>query len=208
MSHTRIRAQFRRIGAPAAALPLASGVAVAAAGVTMAGSWPVTQTAVAMIWFTAMFPITVGIAAVAALTGDPIIELHESTPTSFRAAQLTRCSLVLAIAVLAALAMFAPLHLRGVWPRDAGWVSALGPVSAAVFIVAVALMAAAFSKSASTTVIAVIAGWMFVALVWEPYVDVLAVRCGVLLALAAGFAAAAARRLGDAEKNIAKVVTA
>ncbi|RLP07670.1 hypothetical protein [Propionibacterium australiense] len=207
MSTGRIRAQFRRVGAPAAALPLTSGIAVAAIGVVMAGSWTATQTAVAVTWLSQMFSIAVGITAVVALTGDPVIELHESTPTSFRAAQLIRGAIVLTVSVLAVFAMFAPLHARRVWPRDVGWVDVLGPVSSTTFIVAVALAAAAFSRSASTTSIAVIAGWMFVSLMWEPYVGVLAVRCGGLFVMAAGFAVMAALRLGDAEENISKAVT-
>lgn len=206
MSSIKLWTQVRRIGVVTIALPLIAAAIVAGVGVTVAGTWTVTQTAIAVTWLSQLFTIAVGITATVTLTGDPIIELHEATPTSFRSTQMMRTVIVVGPAVVAAAVMFVPLHMLGVWPRDVGLVTVSAPISAAVFIVAVALVASAFSKSASTTSIAVIAGWIFVSLVWEPYVDPLVVRCGFLLLLAAAFTGVAAVRLGDSEKNIAKVV--
>lgn len=206
MSFARGWAQVRRIGLVSVVLPFLAASVVAGVGLGAAGAWTVTQTAIVVTWLAQVFTIAVGITAGVALTGDPIIELHEASPSSFRSTQMIRTLIVLGISIVAAVVMFLPLHMRGVWPRDIGLVTVVAPTSAAVFMVALALVASAFSKSASTTAIAVIAGWMFISLVWEPYVDPLVVRGGVLLVLAAAFTSVAAVRLGNSEANIAKVV--
>lgn len=202
-----VLAQLRRVS-PAAVAPLLVGMLVAVAGVAAVGTWTTVQTATLLGWVTQVFAITVGVVAAVALTGDPLVELHESMPVSFRAVQFLRAAIVAAVAVAGGLVMFVPLHLLGVWPRDIGWLSGLVPTGAAVFIVAMALTAAAFSGTASTVTISVVAGWVVLSLLWDPYVLHPGVQRGIPLAAAAVMSWAAWGQLGNAEKNIAKVATA
>ncbi|GGM49655.1 hypothetical protein [Microbacterium saperdae] len=208
MTQSAVLAQFRRVGPALLSAPVLVGALVAIAGAATANTWTVAQAATLLGWLTQVFTITVGVTAAVALTGDPLVELHESTPISFRAVQLLRAGIVAIVAVVGGLVMFVPLHLLGAWPRDTGWSSGLVPAGAALFIVAVALAAAAFSGTVSTVTISVVAGWIFLSLLWDPYILHLLVQRGIPLAAAAVMTWMAWRRLGNTEKNIAKVAVA
>lgn len=201
-------AESRRVGLVAGLMPLLSGIVIAVIGWLVSGAWPTTQVAVAMNWLSQLFVLTVGVSAATALAGDRLIEIHESTPTPFRITLTRRALIVTVSAVLGAVIAFTTLHTLGIWPHDEGWVSIISPVGAAIFIVAIAMLAAAYSGSPATTSIAVVVGWMFLALIWDPYVLVLAVQRGVLLLVAAVMVAIAWRRLRNSEALISKEVTA
>ena len=203
-----IRAQARRIGPVVLAVPILAGVAVAAVGWYAAGAWPVSQAMTLVNWLAQVFVIAAGVCVAVALTGDPLIELHESTPTGFRAVQLTRAALVTLTGIVGAVLMFVPLHVLRVWPRDEGPVSVFSPAGAVVIVAVVALVAAVFAGTASATTIAVVAAWMFLAMLWDPYVLPLHLQRGLPLIAAAVLVVAVWFRLGIAERNIAKVVTA
>jgi flagellin-like protein len=205
VSVTLLLAQLRRVGVTLAALPLGAGLLIGSLGWVAAESWTLTRTSIMLTWLTQLFTLSVGVTAAVALTGDPLVEVHEATPVSFRVVQAARAGIVAAASAVGGVIMFTPLHLLGVWPRDVGWVTVVSPVGAAILLIAVTLAAAAFSGTPSTVTISAVAGWVFLALLWDPYVSPLAVQRGIPLAVSAVLVAAAWARLGDAERNIARV---
>jgi hypothetical protein len=202
-----IRAQGRQLGPIVLAGPILAGGAVALLGWFAADAWPPSQAMTLVTWLAQVFVIATGVCAAVALTGDPLLELHESTPTGFRRVQLTRAGLVTVSGLSGAAVMFFPLHAVRAWPHDQGWSTVASPTGAVVIVVVAALLTAAFAGTASTTTIAVVAAWMFLAMLWDPYVLPLPQQRGIPLIVSAGLLVAVWHRLGDAERNIAKVVT-
>lgn len=200
-----VRAQVSRYGMGLLAVPLVGGLIGALAGWFAASTWPSAQAMALVTWLEQIFVICVGVIAAVVLTGDELVELHEASPTSFRTVQSIRAALTVVSGVIGAFVLFVPLHLIDVWPRDQGWITVLSPTGAVIVVVAVAVAVAAFAQAASATTIAVVATWIFLALLWDPYVLVLAVQRGVPLLAAVALIAVAWRRLGDAERNISKV---
>lgn len=198
-----VRAQLRRAGA-VAVIPIVVGAVVAGAGWAAATAWPMVVTMTLVTWLEQVFVICVGVSAASALTGDPLVELHESTSTSFRSVQVLRAAILAVSGVIGAIVMFVPLHLAGVWPRDDGWATVLVPAGAVLFVIAVAWGVAAFAGTVSATTIAVIAAWMFLAMLWDPYVLMLAIQRGVPLLAAGVLVILGLRRLGDSEQNISR----
>jgi hypothetical protein len=201
-----IRVQGRRIGPMVLAGPTLAGGTVALIGWFVAESWPPSQAMTLVNWAAQLFVIATGVCAAVALTGDPLIEVHESTPTGFRQVQLLRAGLVTLSGLAGAALMFFPLHALRVWPRDEGWISVASPAGAVVIVTVVALVAAAFAGTASTTTIAVVAAWMFLAMLWDPYVLPLPQQRGIPLIISAGLLVAVWHRLANTERNITKVV--
>ena len=194
-----IRAQLRRTGV-ALAVPLTAGAVGAASGRWAAAAWSPSQAVLLVMGLEQVLVLCSGAALAAALTGDPLVELHESTPTTFRLVQVVRAALVTTSGAVGALVMFAPLHLAGIWPHDEGWVTLVVPVGAVLVLASVALAAAA-GGTASSTVITVISAWLLV-LVWDSYVQPLPMRRGLPLVGAVALAVVAWRRLGDAGHSI------
>ena len=95
--------------------------------------------------------------------------------------------------------MFVPLQALGIVYRDIGWAGALTPVGGAALMVLTAYVAAALTGSSRNASLAVVAVWLFFALVWAPNVPLLALQRGLpLLALLAA-AACVWRALGAPE---------
>ena len=85
--------------------------------------------------------------------------------------------------------MFAPLEALGVVYRDVGWMGLVTPVGGAALMVLAAYVAAALAGSSRNASLAVVAVWLFFALVWDPNVPLLALQRGLpLLALLAAAA--------------------
>lgn len=202
-----IRVQARRIGLIVLAGPVVAGGFVALTGWLAAETWPLSQAMTLVNWTAQMFVIAAGICVAVAVTGDPLIELHESTPMGFRTVQLLRGGLVTLSGLVGAAILFFPLHTLRVWPRDEGWISAATPAGAVIIVAVVALATAAFTGTASATTIAVVAAWMFLAMLWDPYVLPLLAQRGLPLAVAAAVFVAVWHRFGNTELNIAKVAT-
>lgn len=200
-----IRAQTRRVGAWVIALPLLVGVLLALAGWATSLAWPVAQAMTLTTWLVQIQAIVAGVCVGVAVTGDPLIELQESTPTGFRLVQAIRAGLVALSGLAGAVVLYAGLHHAGVWPRDTGWTTVLFPAGSVVILAAVALGVAAFAGTMSATTIAVVAAWMFLAMLWDPYVSTLLRGRGIPLLAALLVLIAAWWQLGDAEHNIKKV---
>lgn len=199
-----LRAQLHRIGMVAGVIPLVVGLALAAIGAMWlngAGKMPAT---VAMTAFAPLYPVVAGMCAVSVFTGDPLIELQSSTPVGFRAVQAARLGAVLAGSALGAFAMFAPLHMLGVYPQDGGWISSLSPVGGAVVLVLLAYAVATASGTARVTTFAVVAAWLFFALVWDPNMVTLGTQRGIPLLVVALASAVAWFLLGNAERTMKK----
>lgn len=207
MSGALLGTQWRRVGLPVAVGPVIAGGLVAVAGWLVSSAWPTSQAMTLVTWLAQVFVICAGVCVAVALTGDPLIELHESTTVGFRTVQLLRGLLVTVSGLAGAVVMVVPLHLLGMWPRDIGWASVASPAGAVVFVAVIALFAAAYAGTASATTIAVVAAWMFLAMLWDPYVLPLHLQRGVPLAAAAVLLVLAWQRLGNSERNIAKVAT-
>ncbi len=193
-----IRAQARRIGMGLLTMPVACGIAVAAAGIMVSGVWSRTQTLTVVNWLAQLMVIGAGVCVAVALTGDPLVEASESTPVGWRRVQATRFALAAVSGLAGAVLMFAPLHVLGLWPQDTGWISLIAPTGAVLVVGA----AAAWSASTRATVMAVVAVWMFLALLWDPYVlDPVAQR-GIPLTVAVIAVGIAWHLLGDEERNV------
>lgn len=203
-----IRAQWRRVGPAVVMGPLLAGGLIALAGWAAGSAWPLVQAMTMVSWAAQIFVICVGVCVAVAVTGDPLIELHEATPVGFRVVQIVRACIIAVSGVVGAVVMFAPLHAVRVWPRDEGWISVIVPVGAVLIVAVVAVAASAFAGTVSATTIAVVAAWMFLAMIWDPYVLPLFAQRGLPLIAAAGMLLVAWRRLGDTEANIAKVAAA
>ena len=176
-----IRAQARRIGMGLLAMPVVCGIAVAAAGVMVSGVWSRTQTL---------------------MTGDPLVEASESTPIGWRRVQTTRFALTAVSTLVGAVLMFAPLHVLGLWPQDMGWISLIAPAGAVLVVGLAGFEAATWSASAQATVMAVVAVWMFLALLWDPYVLDPVTQRGIPIAVSMIAVVFAWRLLGDEERNV------
>ena len=153
-----IRAQARRIGMGLLTMPVACGIAVAAAGIMVSGVWSRTQPLTVVNWLAQLMVI------------GALVEASESTPVGWRRVQATRFALAAVSCLAGAVLMFAPLHVLGLWPQDPGWISLIAPTGAVLVVGAAGFAAAAWSASTRATVMAVVAVWMFLALLWDPYV--------------------------------------
>lgn len=207
MSVSFLAAQLRRVRV-ALALPLAAAVVTALVGRLAASAWSSMQGMALAFGLGQVFVICSGVSVAIVLTGDPLVELHEATPASFRRVQAVRAAAVTASAVVGAVVMFAPLHAVGVWMQDKGWITVVVPIGSAVTIAAAAFGAAAYTGATSSTTIVVAATWLFLAALWDPYAEPLLLRRGVPVLIATIVAVQAWRRLGDAEHNISQAVAA
>ena len=127
MSVSFLAAQLRRVRA-ALAIPLVAAVVTALVGRLAAAAWSSMQGMALAFGLGQIFVICSGVAVAIVLTGDPLVELHEATPASFRRVQVVRAVAVTASAVIGAVVMFAPLHVAGVWMQDKGWITVVIPI--------------------------------------------------------------------------------
>lgn len=202
-----IHSQIRRIGIMVLFTPILVAIAVAIAGWFASQAWPATQATVLINWLVQIFVISAGVCTVGALTGDQLIELHESTPIGFHKIQLLRACLITLAGAVGAAIMFFPLYVLRIWPGQESWVLVFSPLGAVIIVLATALVTAAFGGSAATTTIAVVMAWMFLSLLWDPYVLPLLPQRGIPLLFSGVLIIAAWYRLKNAELNIAKVAS-
>lgn len=174
-------AQVRRVRAVGIAVPLAAGAAVALVGACWACAAGTVPATMAMLALTQAYPLTVGVCAVSVLSGDPLVELQAASPVEFRTVQTLRAALLLAAGMAGALLMFVPLEALGLVYRDIGWAGAVTPMGGAALMVLAAYVAAALAGSPRNASLAVVATWLFFALVWDPSVPMLALQRGLPL---------------------------
>lgn len=202
MSGALLRAQLRRTGGTVVAGPLAAGVAVALVGWLAATSWTATPATTVLHWLTQIFVLCTGVCVAVAVTGERLVELHEASPTPFRTAHTIRAGLAVGSGVAGAAVLAASLLLHDLRPFGEGWASPVAPIGTVLFVAAVAVAVAALTGTTSATTVAVVAAWLFLALLWDPYVLPLTLQRGIPTAIAVALAGFAWRRLGDPEHNL------
>lgn len=178
-----VGAQLRRVLVVGIVVPLAVGAVIALVGACWAYAAGAEPATMAMIAFTQAYPLTVGVCAVAVLAGDPLVEVQAALPVEFRCVQTLRAGLLLAAGMAGALLMFAPLEVLGLVYRDIGWAGALTPVGGAALMVLAAYVAVTVAGSSRSASLAVVAIWLFFALVWDPNMPMLALQRGLPLAV-------------------------
>ena len=166
-------------------------------------------TTAVVIMLMPLHSLVVGSASVGVLAGDPLVELHGSTPVGERAVQTMRGALLALAGMAGAFVMFAPLHLLGVVYGDVGWASAATPVGGAVVFVLSAYgrrrPRAAGSPRGATFCIVLI--WVVLSFFWDTnLMTALALQRGVPLVAAAVAAVGAWLSLGKPERVCAKAV--
>lgn len=196
--------QIRRFGAVAVLVPVAAGAILAGIGAAWLYGAGRTPALLAMMAFTELYPVAVGMCAVSVLAGDSLVEVQGSTPVGFRSVQTVRLVVVLIGGFLGAIAMFAPLHLLGIYPRDTGWASFLFPAGGAAVMAFLAYSAVSLSGAAATASLAVAAAWLFLALIWDPNMVSLASQRGIPLLAACAACSFAWRSLGNVERALPK----
>ncbi|WP_414121404.1 hypothetical protein [Corynebacterium nuruki] len=201
MNPTTVRAQLQRTGPLLLVLPVCTGTAVGLAGGFLPESWSDTQVATVTDWLIQFTVLCAGLCVVLAATGDPVVELHESTVTVFRTVQTIRTGAVLVSGVVGAVVAVLLMHSAG---REEG-TSMVGPVGAVIVAAAAGVVVAAFSRNTSAATIAAVSAWLGLSMLWDPYVLPLPLQRGIPVTGAALALCAAWIRLGDAERNIAKV---
>lgn len=202
-------AQLRCVGRAGCAVPVAAGALAAVVGAVLKVSLGAYAATVVMIAIMPCYLLFVAVGAAALLAGDPLVELHGSTPAGVRAVQTTRAVLLALGGMAGALAMFAPLHLLGVVYGDVGWASAITPVGGAAVLVLAAYAAAAGMGSPRAVTFSVVLLWAVLAFFWDTnLMGVLALQRGVPLAAALVAAAGAWFALGSSERACAKAVGA
>ena len=191
-----VGAQVKRVGLVGVVVPAIVGALISLVGAIWSSAWGADAATLAMLAFAQIYPVSVGMCAVAVLSGDSIVELQAATPTGFRAVQTVRAALLLFGGAAGALAMFVPLEALGLVYADRGWVGAVTPVVGAMIMVLVAYTAMAAAESARAASLVVVATWLFFALFWDPNVISLVAQRGAPLLVALALAAGAWKALG------------
>lgn len=194
-----VAAQVRRVRAVGIVLPLAVGAAIALVGACWACAAGVAPATMAMLAFMQAYSLAVGVCAVAVLAGDLLVEVQAASPVEFRCVQTLRAGLLLAAGMAGALLMFAPLEALGIVYRDIGWAGGVTPVGGAALMVLAAYVAVAVAGSSRSASLAVVAIWLFFALVWDPNMPQLALQRGLPLAVLLAAGAGVWRALGSPE---------
>lgn len=200
-------AQLHRIGRVGFALPLIAGALIAVVGVVLSAAVDAQWTTAVVIMLMPLHSLVIGLASVGVLAGDPLVELHGSTPVGERAVQTMRGALLALAGMAGAFVMFAPLHLLGVVYGDVGWPSAATPVGGAVVFVLSAYAAAAAAGSPRGATFCIVLIWVVLSFFWDTnLMTALALQRGVPLVAAAVAAVGAWLSLGKPERVCAKAV--
>ncbi len=200
-------AQLHRIGRVGFALPLIAGALVAVVGVVLIAAVGARWTTAVVVMLMPLHSLVVGLASVGVLAGDPLVELHGSTPVGERAVQTMRGALLALAGMAGAFVMFAPLHLLGVVYGDVGWASAATPVGGAAVFVLSAYAAAAAAGSPRGATFCIVLIWVVLSFFWDTnLMTALALQRGVPLVAAAVAAVGAWLSLGKPERVCAKAV--
>ncbi len=199
-----IRTQSNRVGSMVLVTPSLLGVGIAAFGWGLAHTWPATRVATLVYGLAQIYVLCASLCATVALTGDRLVELQESTPMGFRSVQTIRFGLVLLSTFVGCFLMYAPLHVLHLWPGDDGWLSVLRPGGAALMVMMTAILVATFTGLAPAVTVATVAAWVFLTMLWDPYVVPLYLQRGIPFVISMMFFLTAWRRLADSERNITR----
>lgn len=201
MIREHLLVQSRRLGALTLGLPVAVGLAVAGLGWVTSVLYGQSRAVLLTLVSAQLFVLAAGLCATLAFTGDPLVELHEATENGFRYVQELRAVLVSLWSVAGSLAMVVLLRTLGIWSSAGAW-SVITPAAAALALVGVALFAAAWQDSPAAVATTVIASWLFLSMLWDPYVRQPVVGRGVPVVVAAVMVWASRKRMSDPEKSM------
>ena len=204
-----LRWQCRRLWVVALMPPLICLLVVAVGlMLNVSGWWASSRVMVLMMALRQLPVIAAGVCGSLALTGDVLVELHESTPVGWRTIETMRLGVVGVPAILAEAAMYLIMHARGLWPHDLGLTSVLTPVGSVFAVLLFTYASAVWLASAQATTLVAVAVWLFLCLLWDPYVTDPVSHTVTPVATAGLCALGAWVRCGDAERNVTKAVQA
>lgn len=204
-----LRWQCRRLWVVALMPPLICLLVVAVGlMLNVSGWWASSRVMVLMMALSQLPVIAAGVCGSLALTGDVLVELHESTPVGWRTVETMRLGVVGLPAIMAEAAMYFIMHARGLWPHDLGLASVLTPVGSVFAVLLFTYAAAVWLASAQATTLVAVAVWLFLCLLWDPYVTDPVSHTVTPVATAGLCALGAWVRCGDAERNVTKAVQA
>ena len=196
--------QLKRFSLPAV-LPFMMTLGILLTGILLEAICSLSRIRVVMMALTQVPMITSGICTACVLNGDPLVELSESTPSGWRKVQATRLLIITGAFLIATALLFIGLHMLRLWPRDLGWVSMITPVGGILIVNCLVFLIAVLTMSMPTSSLASIAVWLFLCLIWDPYITDPVRQRLVPLTIAAACAIFGWNVCGDSERNALKV---
>ncbi|MGC4804959.1 hypothetical protein [Micromonospora sp. DT233] len=198
--------EARRCGIASLALPwLATGGIIAASlAAAAANAGTADAVGLGMVRLVAMaFPITAGIAAVAAVGRERMPELQSTMPTPYPRTVLRRLVVVAAVTLLAATALVVVLIAQGQWNHPAHGVAAiLVPLGPALLFIGAGAWATARLRSVGGASVVVIGFWFLQIFYLDRFIGVWQVNRALLSVAGVALAVLALRKLGASERLI------
>lgn len=200
---TRWGYEARRCGPTGLALPWLGAIAIALVSAAVAGAnHDGTAAGAGMVRLVALvFPITAGIAAVAALGREQMAELQLTFPTRYRRTVLRRIALLAATTTAAAAALVLVLAAQDQWDHPAhGPLALLVPLGPAALFIGAGAWALARIRSVGGASVAVVGAWFVELLFLDRLVGVWQVNRVLLLLAGAGLTIVTVRLFDNPER--------
>lgn len=198
--------EARQCSAVSLALPVVAAVALLALSLAAHQMAPSRESAlVGLSKFVWLLPLAQGLAAVGPLTGDRLVELHESTPVPFRRTQAHRAVIVATVSLLCSIGLYAGMQALGLWGGPGGILAILNTFGQGVFLIACAFAGAAVTHTASPVSLLVITAWIFVLFGVNAILGDVLMNRSLLMILAVALFVYGYRHLRDSERLIAGV---
>ncbi|WP_116115827.1 hypothetical protein [Austwickia chelonae] len=201
MTNDLLRQEARQCSWLSLSLPPAATVALLGLAAMAYQMAPSREAAlVGLSKFVWLLPLAQGLAAVAPLTGDPVVELHESSPTPFRRTLVCRAIVVTVAALITSAALYLGMHLMNMWGGPPGISGMLNTFCQGAFLIAVAYAAVSVTPTASSASLLVMTAWIFMVFGINAVIGDVLVNRVLLLVLAAVLVQIGYQRLGDSER--------
>lgn len=198
--------EARRCGVASLTLPWLATCGIISASFAAAAANAGTADAVGlgMVRLVAMvFPITAGIAAVAAVGRERMPELQSTLPTPYPRTVLRRLLVVTAVTLLAAATLIIVLIARNQWNHPAHGIAAiLVPLGPALLFIGAGAWATARLRSVSGASVIVIGFWFLQIFYLDRFIGVWQVNRALLSFAGIAFAVLALRKLGASERLV------
>lgn len=193
----------RRAGPAALALPVLGAVGVIVVAVLAHAAYDASphNQGLTMVRLVADgFPITAGLAAVALVGRERMVELHLSVATDYARTLRRRLTVLGAVTLLGAVACVSVLGAQGQWVNPAsGIVAVLIPAAPSIMLIGGGVWAGVQLGSAAAASITVLFLWLAQMTVLDRLVGVWQVNRTLLILIGIGFLLAARHRAGDSE---------
>jgi len=199
--------EARRAGPAALALPLlgALGVIVAALVAHLAHDTSPHNQGLTMVRLVSdAFPVTAGLAAAAIVGRERMLELQLSVSTDYASTLRRRLTVLVAVALFAAVACVSVLGAQDQWVHPAsGMLAVLVPAAPAIMLIGGGVWAGVRLGSAAAASTTVLGLWLAQLLVLDRLVGVWQLNRALLILAGIGFLLAARHRLADSEGLLA-----